>query len=123
MLAAVLTGVPGGPRRLRLPINVDDPTDTHFEPDLTVVRKEFALIENGDLPLLAVEVCSSSTASRDAVLKRREYARLGKPPTCTRSADTTTRSRNAAGPSHGPSTASASGRPLGRRYRSTPGEQ
>lgn len=60
-----------------LPINVDDPDATHFEPDLTVVRREFALVENGDLPLLAVEVRSPSTAGRDAVLKRREYARLG----------------------------------------------
>ncbi|MBC7374652.1 MAG: Uma2 family endonuclease [Frankiales bacterium] len=60
-----------------LPINVDDPDATHFEPDLTVVRKEFALVENGDVPLLAVEVRSPSTAGRDAVLKRREYARLG----------------------------------------------
>lgn len=59
------------------PINVDDPDATHFEPDLTVVRREFALIENGDVPLLAVEVRSPSTACRDAVLKRREYARLG----------------------------------------------
>lgn len=60
-----------------LPINVDDPDATHFEPDLTVVRKEFALVENGDVPLLAVEIRSPSTAGRDAVLKRREYARLG----------------------------------------------
>jgi Uma2 family endonuclease len=59
------------------PINVDDRDATHFEPDLTVVRREFATIENGDLPLLAVEVRSPSTAGRDAVLKRREYARLG----------------------------------------------
>ncbi len=29
------------------------------------------------MPLLAVEVRSPSTAGRDAVLKRREYARLG----------------------------------------------
>ncbi len=60
-----------------LPINVDDPDATHFEPDLTVVRREFALVEHGDVPLLAVEVRSPSTAGRDAVLKRREYARLG----------------------------------------------
>jgi Uma2 family endonuclease len=60
-----------------LPINVDDPDATHFEPDVTVVRREFALIENGDTPLLAVEIRSPSTAGRDAVLKRREYARLG----------------------------------------------
>lgn len=60
-----------------LPINVDDSDTTHFEPDLTVVRREFALIENGDVPLLAVEVRSPSTAGRDAVLKRRRYARLG----------------------------------------------
>ena len=59
------------------PINVDDPDATHFEPDLTVVRREFAMIENGDLPLLAVEIRSPSTAGRDAVLKRQEYARLG----------------------------------------------
>lgn len=59
------------------PINVDDPAATHFEPDLTVVRREFAMVENGDVPLLAVEVRSPSTAGRDAVLKRREYARLG----------------------------------------------
>lgn len=62
-----------------LPINVDDPDDTHFEPDVTVVRREFATIENGDVPLLAVEVRSPSTAGRDAVLKRLEYARLGIP--------------------------------------------
>jgi Uma2 family endonuclease len=60
-----------------LPINVDDPDATHFEPDVTVVRREFTLVENGDIPLLAVEVRSPSTAGRDAVLKRREYARLG----------------------------------------------
>ena len=60
-----------------LPINVDDPDATHFEPDLTVVRRKFALVENGDVPLLAVEVRSPSTAGRDAVRKRREYARLG----------------------------------------------
>ena len=60
-----------------VPINVDDPDATHFEPDVTVVRREFRLIENGDIPLLAVEVRSPSTAGRDAVLKRREYARLG----------------------------------------------
>ena len=68
------------PRELvvfELPINVEDPDATHFEPDLTVVRREFALIENGDVPLLAVEVRSPSTAGRDAVLKRGEYARLG----------------------------------------------
>lgn len=68
------------PRHLAVfsvPINVDDPDATHFEPDLTVVRREFALVENGDLPLLAVEVRSPSTAGRDAVLKRQEYARLG----------------------------------------------
>ena len=59
------------------PINVDDLDATHFEPDLTVVRREFAKIENGDVPLLAVEVRSPSTAGRDALLKRREYARLG----------------------------------------------
>lgn len=59
------------------PINVDDPDATHFEPDLTVVRREFAMLENGDVPLLAVEVRSPSTAGRDAVAKRREYARLG----------------------------------------------
>ena len=62
-----------------LAINVDDPDATHFEPDVTVVRREFAKIENGDVPLLAVEVRSPSTAGRDAVLKRREYARLGIP--------------------------------------------
>lgn len=62
-----------------VPINVDDPDATHFEPDMTVVRREFALIENGDLPLLVVEIRSPSTAGRDAVLKRREYARLGIP--------------------------------------------
>ncbi len=62
-----------------VPINVDDPDATHFEPDVTVVRREFALIENGDLPLLVVEIRSPSTAGRDAVLKRREYARLGIP--------------------------------------------
>lgn len=62
-----------------LPINVDDPDRTHFEPDLTVVRRAFATIENGDLPLLAVEVRSPSTAGRDAVLKRSGYARLGVP--------------------------------------------
>ena len=60
-----------------LPINVDDPDATHFEPDVTVVRREFRFVENGDLPLLAVEIRSPSTAGRDAVLKRREYARLG----------------------------------------------
>ena len=60
-----------------VPINVDDPDATHFEPDLTVVRREFTLIENGDVPVLAVEVRSPATAGRDAVLKRREYARLG----------------------------------------------
>lgn len=62
-----------------LPINVDDPDRTHFEPDVTVVRREFATVENGDLPLLAVEVRSPSTAGRDAVLKRSGYARLGIP--------------------------------------------
>lgn len=62
-----------------LAINVDDPDRTHFEPDLTVVRREFAKIENGDLPLLAVEVRSPSTAGRDALLKRSGYARLGVP--------------------------------------------
>jgi Uma2 family endonuclease len=62
-----------------MPINVDDPEATHFEPDVTVVRREFAKVENGDVPLLAVEVRSPSTAGRDAVLKRREYARLGIP--------------------------------------------
>jgi Uma2 family endonuclease len=60
-----------------LPINVDNPEATHFEPDLTVVRREFTLVENGDVPLLAVEIRSPSTAGRDALLKRREYARLG----------------------------------------------
>ena len=60
-----------------MPINVDDPEATHFEPGVTVVRREFAAVENGDVPLLAVEARSPSTAGRDAVLKRREYARLG----------------------------------------------
>jgi Uma2 family endonuclease len=62
-----------------LAINVDDPERTHFEPDVTVVRKQFATVENGDLPLLAVEVRSPSTAGRDAVLKSAAYARLGIP--------------------------------------------
>jgi Uma2 family endonuclease len=62
-----------------LPINVDDPDRTHFEPDVTVVRRKFATVENGDLPLLAVEVRSPSTAGRDAVLKSSAYARLGIP--------------------------------------------
>jgi Uma2 family endonuclease len=62
-----------------LPINVDDPEATHFEPDVTVVRKEFAKVENGDVPLLAVEVRSPSTAGRDALLKRRGYAARGIP--------------------------------------------
>lgn len=62
-----------------LPINVDDPDATHFEPDVTVVRRELATVENGDLPLLAVEVRSPSTAGRDAVLKMSAYARLGVP--------------------------------------------
>ncbi|MEP6464117.1 MAG: Uma2 family endonuclease [Frankiaceae bacterium] len=62
-----------------LPINVDDPDWTHFEPDLTVVGHEFRTIENGDLPQLAVEVRSPSTASRDAILKVQAYARLGIP--------------------------------------------
>lgn len=69
--------LPGRALRLRQPINVDDPDATHFEPDLTVVRREFALIDNGDVPLLAIDVRSPSTAGRDAVLKRREYSRLG----------------------------------------------
>lgn len=60
-----------------VPINAEDPDATHFEPDVTVVRREFALVENGDVPLLAVEVRSPTTAGRDAVLKRRHYARLG----------------------------------------------
>lgn len=55
-----------------LPINVD-------EPDVTVVHRQFAAIENGDLPLLAVEVRSPSTAGRHAVLKMSAYARLGVP--------------------------------------------
>lgn len=62
-----------------LPINVDDPDATHFEPDVTVVRRAYMDEENGDLPLLAVEVRSPSTAGRDAGLKRREYGRLGIP--------------------------------------------
>jgi Uma2 family endonuclease len=62
-----------------LSINVNDPDRTHFEPDLTVVRPEFAKVENGDLPLLAVEVRSPATAGRDAILKRSGYARLGVP--------------------------------------------
>lgn len=62
-----------------LPINVDDPDATHFEPDVTVVRREFVTVENGDIPLLAVEIRSPSTAGRDAILKRRDYARLGIP--------------------------------------------
>jgi Uma2 family endonuclease len=62
-----------------LPINVDDPEATHLEPDVTVVRKEFAKLENGDVPLLAVEVRSPSTAGRDPLLKRRGYAALGIP--------------------------------------------
>jgi len=59
------------------PINIDDPDGTHLEPDLTVVRRQYAAVENGDLPLLAVEVRSPATAGRDAVLKRHAYARLG----------------------------------------------
>jgi Uma2 family endonuclease len=62
-----------------LPINVNDPDRTHVEPDVTVVRKQFAKIENGDIPLLAVEVRSPATAGRDAVLKSSAYARLGIP--------------------------------------------
>ncbi|HZI97473.1 MAG TPA: Uma2 family endonuclease [Actinomycetales bacterium] len=62
-----------------LPINVDDPDRTHFEPDLTIVRREFATIENGDVPLLVAEVRSPSTAGREAVLKRSGYARLAVP--------------------------------------------
>ena len=74
---ALRTACPSGYYAFGLPINVDDPDATHFEPDLTVVRREFAKIENGDVPVLAVEVRSPSTAGRDALLKRREYARLG----------------------------------------------
>ena len=62
-----------------LPINVDDPDRTHFEPDVSIVGRDFATIENGDLPLLVAEVRSPSTAGRDAVLKRSGYARLGVP--------------------------------------------
>jgi Uma2 family endonuclease len=62
-----------------VPINVDDPDRTHFEPDVSIVGREFATIENGDLPLLVAEVRSPSTAGRDAVLKRSGYARLGVP--------------------------------------------
>jgi len=62
-----------------LAINVDDPDRTHFEPDVTVVGKQFATVENGDLPRLAVEVRSPSTAGRDAVLKSAAYTRLGIP--------------------------------------------
>lgn len=62
-----------------LPISVDDPDATHFEPDLSVVRREFAEIENGDVPLLAVEVRSPSTAGVDAGRKRAGYARIGVP--------------------------------------------
>lgn len=58
---------------------MDDPDWTHFEPDLTIVGHEFRTIENGDLPRLAVEVRSPSTASRDAILKVQAYARLGIP--------------------------------------------
>lgn len=76
---ALEAACPGGLFVFGLAINVDDPDATHFEPDVTVVRREFAKIENGDVPLLAVEVRSPSTAGRDAVLKRREYARLGIP--------------------------------------------
>src|SRR5206468_7736762 len=76
---ALRAACPGHLYVFPLPINVDDPDSTHFEPDLTVVRKEFAKDENGDLPRLADEVRSPSSAGRDAVLKRREYARLGMP--------------------------------------------
>jgi Uma2 family endonuclease len=58
---------------------VDDPDRTHFEPDVTVVRKQFATVEDGDVPLLAVEVRSPPTAGRDAVLKSAAYARHGIP--------------------------------------------
>lgn len=60
-----------------LPINVDDLDRTHFEPDVSVVSRDVATIENGDLPLLVAEIRSPSTAGRDAVLKRSGYARLG----------------------------------------------
>lgn len=74
---ALTAACPPGYYAFSVPINVDDPEATHFEPDLTIVRRKFAKIENGDVPVLAVEVRSPSTAGRDAVLKRREYARLG----------------------------------------------
>lgn len=62
-----------------LPIDVDETPRTHLEPDLTVVRRAFVEIDNGDIPLLAVEVRSPSTAGVDAGRKRRAYARIGIP--------------------------------------------
>ena len=74
---ALKTACPTDLAVFTLPINMDDPDNTHFEPDITVVGRQFVAIENGDLPRLCVEIRSPSTAGRDAVLKRREYARLG----------------------------------------------
>lgn len=46
--------------------HVDAPDRTHFEPDVTIVGRDFATVENGDLPLLVAEVRSPSTAGRYA---------------------------------------------------------
>ena len=57
-----------------------DPRATVRQPDLAVVRTEqLRGLRLTEPPLLAVEVVSASSAERDLVAKRRDYARAGCP--------------------------------------------
>jgi Uma2 family endonuclease len=62
------------------PHDVDLGEDTIVEPDLVVMRRGSSLPEAGTpglIPLLAIEVISPSSVSRDRILKRRRYQRAG----------------------------------------------
>lgn len=56
----------------------DVPRPTVRQPDLAIVRREHAAAPRLTTPpLLAVEILSPTSAERDLVAKRREYARAG----------------------------------------------
>lgn len=63
------------------PSDIELAEDTIVQPDVTVFARKGTRLPRtwaeGGLPILAVEVISPSSASRDRILKRRRYQRAG----------------------------------------------
>jgi Uma2 family endonuclease len=63
------------------PSDIDLTTDTIVQPDITVLprtgERPPRSWSDGGRPILAIEVISPSSASRDRILKRRRYQRAG----------------------------------------------